>query len=287
MAPTLNVVRSHLFPTMRVAFAPQRPLRGEETYADSPMPRGAVAHVLCRLLGGKMVACNAPRPGAASAYDVAFRYNRATRPGPAANSPFAEEPVINAQCTDVRKCTVNAAFEAVFGYSVGVDPTRHCGPMVVKSNENGTHDGRVVEGPMAPEAVSGDVAYQKVVNNRVGRQVMDYRVPVHGSMIPLVYRKYRPDTHRFRSFSTHTALERPEAVFSRDERTGILQVADRLGMDFGEMDVLRDASDGRVYVVDANPTPWGPPRGLDLDGRKAALARLKPSFECLLNRFAE
>jgi hypothetical protein len=31
-----------------------------------------------------------------------------------------------------------------------------------------------------------------------------------------------------------------------------------MGLDYGELDVLRDADDGRLYVVDVNTTPFGP-----------------------------
>jgi hypothetical protein len=37
---------------------------------------------------------------------------------------------------------------------------------------------------------------------------------------------------------------------------------------------LRDADDGRIYVVDINPTPWGPPEKLDKSSQKEAIERM-------------
>lgn len=32
-----------------------------------------------------------------------------------------------------------------------------------------------------------------------------------------------------------------------------------MGLDYGELDVLRDTEDGKLYVADVNNTPWDPP----------------------------
>ena len=46
-------------------------------------------------------------------------------------------------------------------------------------------------------------------------------------------------------------------MFSVEEEEAILDLAARIGLDYGEIDVLRDA-DGEIYVVDVNKTPWWP-----------------------------
>lgn len=33
-----------------------------------------------------------------------------------------------------------------------------------------------------------------------------------------------------------------------------------MGLDYGELDILRNNLDGRIYVVDVNKTLWGPPQ---------------------------
>lgn len=54
-------------------------------------------------------------------------------------------------------------------------------------------------------------------------------------------------------------MQPADAILTRDEQTGLVAFAEAMGMQFGELDVLRDKSDGRIYVVDANRTPAGPP----------------------------
>src|SRR3954454_7156229 len=44
-------------------------------------------------------------------------------------------------------------------------------------------------------------------------------------------------------------------VFTPEEVRQILAFARAMGVDYGEFDILRDRSDGRIYVVDVNKTP--------------------------------
>ena len=44
-------------------------------------------------------------------------------------------------------------------------------------------------------------------------------------------------------------------MLSKDEQAKLLQFCRAIGLDYGELDVLRDNGDGRIYVVDANNTP--------------------------------
>ncbi|WGF89290.1 hypothetical protein [Marinivivus vitaminiproducens] len=168
---------------------------------------------------------------------------------------------LNGRTGQDSKRTVEAVFASVFGYPLAIDPTTHCGPAVAKSDrDNGAHDGRVIDCPIA-EADPG-LAYEAVIDNRADEAtVVDYRVPVIGGEIPFVYVKRRPLSDRFANANAEVALTEPDAVFSRDEQAGLAEVCRRLALDLGvELDVLRDRTDGRIYVVDANPNAWGPPR---------------------------
>ena len=56
----------------------------------------------------------------------------------------------------------------------------------------------------------------------------------------------------------------------KDELNKIHRFCAKIGMDYGEVDVLRDRDDGRIYIVDANNTPSGPPSPIsDSDGNIA------------------
>lgn len=272
VAAGFNVIRSHYRPNMTIRFLPQQPLPGAT--------RGAIAYKLCRLLGYGITS----DPSQES--DAIFKYTRETFSTPLSDVPDGQS-VINNRSTDISKRTVSATFEEVFGYTIGVDPTAYEGKIVVKSNLNSVHDGHLIDGPIAPTDVQENCAYQRAIDNTVSDQnsVLDYRVPIHGDQIPLVYLKYRPIASRFSNKSAHAVIEEPGAVFSPAELDVIHRFVQRMGIDYGELDVLRD-TDERIYIVDVNPAPWGPPIGLKKSDRAAALARLGISFRKLIQDYA-
>lgn len=290
-SPDVNIIKSHFFPKKTIYFLPEHPLPGARKYDESQAHRGAVAYKLCRLLGYG-ITTDAPHRyemDALTSYDVVFKYERVTYLSSLSSSQFEIDRVINGTCMDVSKRAVNAAFEQIFGYPLGVDPTRHEGPILVKSNINSAHDGQVVQGPLDPVDVQAVKSYQRVIDNTVdnGNLVLDHRVPIHGDEIPLVFLKHRSTDTRFASKSTYTTLAEPTDVFSEEEIQNILRLSSHMGVDFGEADVLRDREDGRIYVVDVNPTPWGPPRGLSKSDRKQALTILGRSFERLIQNYTQ
>ncbi|HYA79277.1 MAG TPA: hypothetical protein VED19_02060 [Candidatus Nitrosopolaris sp.] len=262
-------LRSVLRPRKTILFFPERP------NSDS------VAYKLCAVLGFAIT--NNPR----RRFDVAFKLKDTTFCDAAelqGLSPGARK-IINARSLDISKHAVARAFAEVFGYAVEVEPTRYGGRLVEKSNRNATHDGRERQGPLALNAVRPECVYQKVIDNASDKNgfVLDHRVPVHGDRIPLVYLKYRPIETRFSNVNTFVKLAEPEAVLSPKELDTLLLLARKMGVDYGEFDVLRD-KDGRIYVVDINNTPNGPPNGLPALGSKWALERLAKSFNRLLDQ---
>jgi hypothetical protein len=188
---------------------------------------------------------------------------------------------LNGGLCDTSKRNVERVFAQVFGYALAVDPTTHQGLCVAKSDRhNSSHDGRVIECPIS-EADPG-LAYERLIDNRTdGGAVEDLRVPVVGGEIPFVYRKHRPFCDRFSNTNLWVGLATAEQVLSEGERELLRVFCRAMGLDLGELDVLRDASDTRIYVVDVNPTAWGPPRPLQtaeairaVRTYAAALARL-------------
>lgn len=286
--PSVNILRSHYSPKHTIYFFPEQPLPGTSSYNGSQAYKGAVVYKLCRLLGYG-ITTKAPQRyhiDALDPYDVVFKYQRGTYFPSLSNSQFEPEDVINGNCSSISKHAVNASFEEVFGYPLAVDPKNYEGEILVKSNLNSVHDGHVVQGPLDPSELQPEQTYQRVIDNTAGNgRVLDYRVPIHGNRIPLVFLKYRSTDSRFVSESTYATFKEPGEVFSEEERQNMLQLAARMGVDFGELDVLRDREDGRIYVVDVNPTPWGPPRGLSESERKEALTLLGRTFEQLIQHY--
>jgi hypothetical protein len=177
--------------------------------------------------------------------------------------------LVNGACLDISKERVDAIHQQVLGYALAVDPTTFTGRMVIKSNLNGAHDGLEVVGPLA--SPSSDSVYQRVVNNRpkkvpaplVHRDVVcDIRVTIFGSQAGFAYLKYRPIESRFSNANSLVELIQLPDVFSAQEIEQIEVYCLACGLDYGEIDVVRDANDGRIYILDINKTPLGPPNGL-------------------------
>jgi hypothetical protein len=151
--------------------------------------------------------------------------------------------------------------------------------MVEKSEKNGVHNGEIVRGPLSTSK-AGHV-YQRLVDNTTpdGTQVLDLRAVIVGKTLPLVYKKYRVVKRRFESSSIVSELAEPDDVFSREEQDQLKNFARVLGMDFGELDVLRDRADGQLYIVDANKTCISPPIRMDYQTRFRALQITAEAFE--------
>ena len=263
----LDGMKSSVRPRHRILFYPQAPF----------FPH--VAFKLCALLG--CLIAEDPR----NRYDVVFKRQGATffDQSRLSEVDLPLHRIVNAGSVDISKSNVGRRFVEVFGYPLAVDPLTHPGPMVEKSDQNAAHDGRILVGPIPPEEVRLDRVYQRVVDNRASEEglVVDHRVPIHGGRIPLVYVKHRPEERRFGNDNAYVHLADPASVFEQDEVERILAFARLMGIDYGELDVLRDRDD-RIYVVDANNTPAGPPNGLTEADQRRAVRTLAESFDELL-----
>ncbi|MCW5725255.1 MAG: hypothetical protein KIS81_09900 [Maricaulaceae bacterium] len=219
---------------------------------DRPRPWYLIWTVL-HAAGGRIVSMPAKA-------DLVFHFEDATLSAPAAAPPGA--PGVNLRCLDVSKSRVAAAHETAFRYPLAVDPASWTGPMVEKAEANGAHDGRIVEGPVEPRPGQ---CYQRLVDNLdADGMAVDLRCPTVGGEIAAVFVKRRPASNRFANHNASVRLAAPEDVFSADERARIRAFTQAIGMDWGGLDVLRDARDNRLYVVDANKTDMGPPTALPL-----------------------
>ncbi len=186
--------------------------------------------------------------------------------------------VLNINCTNITKTHTGRVHQELFGYSLEVDPTTYTGKMVRKSNGNAAHDGVVLQGPLAD--MDPAYVYQRVVKNEpLPGMAEDLRVPVVGNTIPFVYRKLRPMHMRFSAVNSSTELLEPLSVFTEEELTMIVDFCQAHGLDFGELDVLRDYDEGKIYLIDVSPTPNGPPNHISDEDHVEALRRLVMAFE--------
>lgn len=185
--------------------------------------------------------------------------------------------LINYGARDVSKSTVARACAAAFGHPLAVDPRLHVGAAVEKSEINAAHDGRIVACPMQP--LPGRV-YQRVVDNRGvdPNLVEDLRTCTVGGKPVCVFIKRRPLSKRFQNTNTEVLLRTPEEMFSDEEIARIGAFTQQIGLDWGGIDILRDRTDGALYIVDANKTDMGPPITLNLADKLVATQRLAKAF---------
>ena len=184
---------------------------------------------------------------------------------------------LNARLTDISKEAVERLHVKVFGYGTFVDPQTHRGQAVMKSDENATHDGRIIQCPTQPEL---GYVYQQVINNQLSSgEVYDIRVPIIGPEIPFVYLKFRPEETRFFNANSRAELHPLGEILKPQEAVQLAQMAQLAQLDYGELDVLRDADTGRLFVVDINPTPYGPPNNLPPADAQKAITLLAQAFQ--------
>jgi hypothetical protein len=169
---------------------------------------------------------------------------------------------INRDCTDISKSRVAEVFETIFGYNLSVDPRTAQPPFICKSELNGKHDGYIAYKNCAPK--DGWVYQKLIMAETEDGTVIDHRCPTVFGEVPLVYLKERPIDQRFANLNTRCRLSQADLHFTTEELRLIRKFCKAMKLDWGGLDILRNAPDGRIYIVDVNKTDMGPPLALPL-----------------------
>lgn len=185
--------------------------------------------------------------------------------------------VINASCLDISKRKVDQVHMEVFEYNTFIDPRTYSGLALEKSDDNAQHDGIEIQCPIA-EAKEGKI-YQIIIDNSREERFVDYRVPVMKGHVPLVYEKIKTAEKRYTNEVIASALFETSDKLSQEEQKGIAAFCETMGAEFCELDVLRHNLDGKIYIVDLNTTPYGPPAGLSDQEHSIAVEKLTESFK--------
>jgi hypothetical protein len=181
-------------------------------------------------------------------------------------------------CTDISKEKISEVFEKVFGYSLNIDPETYAGECVKKNNLNALHDGIIVKCPV--ENPEKGFVYQKVLNNKINDDlVMDLRTPVLKGEIPFIYLKFKKIKDRFTNDLYKSEIASCNEYLTQEEIKRISEFCSRIGLDYGELDVLKNKDDGKIFIVDVNYTPWGPPAKLSEEKNRMAVKRLSDVFK--------
>ncbi len=189
----------------------------------------------------------------------------------------ASAVIINDTHFNCLKSTVHRAFEKVFGYGLRLDPLHDQGPAVIKSDGNATHDGRVIS---LPDTVAREgVVYERLITNEIGKDlVFDIRLPLFGDISPFAIVKFRPKSIRFANRNSISYLVSTSQILSASEMWLCRAFCREIGLHFGEIDVLRDKTSGKIYIVDANNTPVGPTKSLSDADRTRAIQLYGQAF---------
>ncbi len=181
--------------------------------------------------------------------------------------------VVNLGCEDISKSRIEELHRQVFGYGALVDPRTYRGPAVRKANLNAQSRESIVDCPLADfRETAGYWVYQRLIRTaREPAEFEEYRVPITGPEIPCVVIKRRPLGSHFDRSAGDATLVSASDVFSLAEQERLLEICRLAGLDFGDLDVLRDAEDGRLHVLDLNPTPGGPGGGYTEEQRQALI----------------
>lgn len=191
--------------------------------------------------------------------------------------PLTINKIVNEECWDISKSHLDKVHSQIFGYCLGVDPLRYHGTGVVKSDLNAKHDGKEMEFPL--QSVDPSAVYQICIDNvKENGMVEDIRIPIFNGTAPFVYLKYRPRISRFSNVNHRVVIADLNDVLDDEEKELVFGLTRRMGLDYGELDCLRDSRDGKIYVVDINSTPAGPPNGLCKEDHFLAIELMAKSF---------
>ncbi|MFM2316818.1 MAG: hypothetical protein RLZZ155_1150 [Bacteroidota bacterium] len=190
---------------------------------------------------------------------------------------YPKARIINVNCPDISKERVHVVHLEALGYSMNLNPKTYIGVAVEKSDENAKHDGQEVFCPM--DFPKTDAVYQKVLDNtNEAGEYVDIRVPVIQGKIPLVYLKFKTKKNRFTNKAHRATMHSPEEIFSTEEIEQIEKYANAMKVDFCEFDVLRHKGNKKIYIIDVNKTPYGPPHPLNRVDKAIAIKKLSDAF---------
>ena len=214
--------------------------------------------------------------------DVIVYFENATYGSASAvQEKYPNARIINVDCQDISKERVHVVHQETLGYSMNLNPQTHVGLAVEKSDENAVHDGQEVMCPI--ESPKENAVYQIVLDNaNDNNEYVDIRVPIIGGKIPLVYLKFKTKKNRFTNKAHRATLHTPEELFSTEEIEQIEKYAEAMKVEFCEFDILRHKGNQKIYIIDVNKTPYGPPEPLNKRDQTIALKKLSDAFMQLI-----
>ena len=181
---------------------------------------------------------------------------------------------INYLLKDTSKDFVATSMEEHFGYTFKIDPKIFDGYCISKHNGNGTKSCFFLKCPINADEIFDDHCYQKIINyssKSDPNTLLELRVPIFKNIIPFVFFKTRNRGLRFTSKNKSMDIVPVTTHLSEKEAQDIIMYCQKIGLEYGEIDILRSDEDGKIYIIDVNNTPWWPPNKLGDVSRNIAL----------------
>lgn len=162
-------------------------------------------------------------------------------------------PIINLRVNNLSKSYVEKLFSRIFGYSSFIDPSTSYGYCVEKSERQAAHDFKIIRLP-APKKEG--FIYQKLLDSRSSfSHFEELRIVIFKNTIPFIFIKSKQISNPIKGFDNATLQINPNFYLSENEQFLILRFSSEFGLDYGEIDIIRNNSDGRIYILDVNNMP--------------------------------
>ena len=164
-------------------------------------------------------------------------------------------PVIN-QFVNSSKRHVDSVHDKIFGYKTFVDPLIYTGSMVVKSNGNGKHDGKIIKGPITSDQLNKNKVYQIKIDTLKNGYYLEYRTSIVDRKPVFLFVKYKKRPKDI--FGTTKGLNKiawgqPKDFFTAEQIDLITKYCEESKIDFADIDILIDTTTEKLYIIDVNP----------------------------------
>jgi len=214
---------------------------------------GAKLWHVCKELNIKII--NNPKDD----FDYAIYWNNQTisSPDKIIKNIAQKMRVINIGCFNVLKSNVDKIWQQVSGYNIKINPAKFNYKYVRKSQlQYRSHTGEKHDGIIFDFKQKRDpkYVYQRLIDTSLGskkfRRYRTLRLPIFNDNIPCLIIKESID--RFKEVKTRISICDPLDYFSFNELLLIRKFRKKFGVDYGELDILRDKNTNRIYVIDVN-----------------------------------
>jgi len=161
--------------------------------------------------------------------------------------------IINRYCIDITKTKVEQVFKSIFLYSSFFELEK--GYCIEKGEKQSAHNGRIIE---FPKERKNNYIYQKIIDTRINKiTIKDIILPIFFGEFPYGWFNYRSIQNSFGASNIlgYYELFDTYKYFTKIEIEKIRQFCKIIGLDTGEINIIRSVYDNKIYIIDVNNLP--------------------------------